>query len=393
MKILLLLPFFILAIYLVVSGVYQLILAIAARFYQIPALPEQKSISKLLVLVPAYSEDAVILNSTRKNLDLIQSSDSLQPDYLVIADKLKQETIHSLREMGAKVLEVSFPKSTKVKALQAALAHLGENAYEAVILLDADNVFLPEFISRTKKYLEAGYTLIQGERVAANQDSEFALLDGLSESANTEMLCKGAHVLGFSSKLSGSAMVFSYELFSKSIPALKAIGGFDKELELYFTEAGYRIIFAPDLQVSDEKVNSGEAFAKQRGRWLQSQYAFLIKSWNPALLALFKGNTDFFHKTLQLALPPRVLAPFALFALIFLGLWVGSQSLFFLSTIGEVALLGSYFLSLSARLNPRRILRIAVAMPALLGSAVMALGWMKRAKTEFIHTKHTAIQP
>lgn len=393
MKILLLLPFFILAIYLVVSGVYQLILAIAARFYQIPALPKQKSISKLLVLVPAYSEDAVILNSTRKNLDLIRSSDSLQPDYLVIADKLQQETVHSLHEMGAKVLEVSFPKSTKVKALQAALAQLGENAYEAVILLDADNVFLPGFISRTKQYLEAGFTLIQGERVAVNQDSDFALLDGLSESANTEMLCKGAHVLGFSSKLSGSAMVFSFELFSMSIPALKAIGGFDKELELYFTEAGHRIIFAPDLQVSDEKVSSGEAFAKQRGRWLQSQYAFLRKSWSPAVVALFKGNTDFFHKTLQLALPPRALAPFALFALIVFGFSVGSQSLFFLSIIGEAALLGSYFLSLSARLSPSRMLRIATAMPALLGSAVRALGWMKRAKTEFIHTKHTAIQP
>lgn len=393
MKILLLLPFLIFAIYLVVSGVYQLILAIAARFYQIPALPKQKTISKLLVLVPAYSEDAVILNSTRKNLELIRSSDALQPDYLVIADKLKQETIHSLREIGAKVLEVSFPKSTKVKALQAALAQLGENAYDAVILLDADNVFLPEFICRTTQYLEAGYTIIQGERIAANQDSDFALLDGLSESANTEMLCKGAHVLGFSSKLSGSAMVFSYELFSKSIPALKAIGGFDKELELYFTQAGHRIIFAPDLQVSDEKVSSGEAFAKQRGRWLQSQYAFLRQSWNPAMIALFKGNTDFFHKTLQLALPPRALAPFALFALIILGLIAGSPSLFLLALIGEVALLGSYFLALSARLSPRRILRIATAMPALLGSAVMALGWMKRAKTEFIHTKHTAILP
>jgi cellulose synthase/poly-beta-1,6-N-acetylglucosamine synthase-like glycosyltransferase len=389
---LLLIPVLILAIYLGLSGFYQLVLAVAARFYVFPSMQRQKTYEKLLVLVPAYAEDAVILNSTCKNLVNIHRSEGIRPDYLVIGDKLQKKTVEAIRLMGADVLEVSFEKSTKVKALQAALAYLGNHAYDAVILLDADNVMLPEFVNRSHQYLEAGFKLIQGERVAANQDSDFALMDGLSEAANTEMLCKGAHVLGFSSKLSGSAMVFDYQLFAESVPQLKAIGGFDKELELYFTQAGHRIIFAPDLQVSDEKVSSGEAFAKQRGRWLQSQYAFLMKSWRPAWSGLWRGNVDFFHKMLQLALPPRALAPFALVVLVGLGM-LFSTVLFWISLLGLVALLGSYFISLSAGLNFSQLYRVAMAMPALLGSSLKALGWMKRAKTEFIHTKHTSVKP
>lgn len=392
MEKMLLVPLYIISTYLVLSGLYQFLLAVSARFYRFPSMAKQKSCQKLLVLVPAYAEDAVILNSTRKNLQLIQNADGIRPDYLVIGDKLQPETISAIKSLGAEVLEVSFEKSTKVKALQVALAYLGDVAYDGVIMLDADNVLFPDFVLKAHGYLEAGFRLIQGERVAANQDSDFALMDGLSETANTEMLCKGAHVLGFSSKLSGSAMVFDYALFAKAIPNLTAIGGFDKELELYFTQAGYRIIFAPDLQVADEKISSGEAFAKQRGRWLQSQYAFLKKSWRPAWVGLGRGNIDFFHKMIQLALPPRALAPFVLSALV-LGGFVFDTILFWLSLIGFMALIGSYFISLAAGLTISQLRRVVMALPALLGSSLKALGWMKRAKTEFIHTKHTPLKP
>jgi hypothetical protein len=86
------------------------------------------------------------------------------------------------------------------------------------------------------------------------------------------------------------------------------------------------------------------------------------------------------------------LAPFALVVLVGLGM-LFSTVLFWISLLGLVALLGSYFISLSAGLNFSQLYRVAMAMPALLGSSLKALGWMKRAKTEFIHTKHSSVKP
>lgn len=394
MKTILLTPAILLATYLFIGSFYQLILAVAARYYKPSSrrLNLQRKIKKLLVVVPAYAENQVILHSASKNLSVRKSSE-VEVEFLVIADQLLPETCTSLRELGAEVLEVKFEKSTKVKALNAAINHLKGRYFDAVVILDADNVMEPDFLLHAKGFLEDGFSIIQGNRIAANVNSDFALLDGLSEAANTEMLCKGANVLGFSSKLSGSAMVFDYSLFEESIPTLKAIGGFDKELEIYFTSRGHFIHYSPRLAVWDEKVNSSQAYSKQRGRWIQSQYAFLNHSFLPALKALKKGNVDYFHKSLQLALPPRALAPFILALLILLGGVIKSSALLWIGCLGFFALISSYALSLSSQLSFQKIIIVVRALPNLFLSTLKALGWVKKAKKQFIHTNHQVVQP
>ena len=48
----------------------------------------------------------------------------------------------------------------------------------------------------------------------------------------------------------------------------------------------------------------------QRGRWLAAQYRYGKRFAKPAIAALLtKGNLDFFNKTLQMALPPRLILP------------------------------------------------------------------------------------
>ncbi|TDQ17057.1 cellulose synthase/poly-beta-1,6-N-acetylglucosamine synthase-like glycosyltransferase [Algoriphagus boseongensis] len=391
MKTLLLLPISLIALYLFLSAVYQLALAIAARYFKPVKQTQAREVSKLVVLVPTYAENEVILHSTKKNLT-VSKPEGVEVDYLVIADQVKPSTCIQLCSMGAEVLEVKFDQSTKVKALQAAMDYLKGRNYDAAVILDADNVMESNFLLETQSYLNTGYSLIQGQRLAANSNSDFALLDGLSEAANTEMLCKGANVLGFSSKLSGSAMVFDYSLFEEAIPTLKAIGGFDKELELYFTSGEHYIQYAPELAVWDEKVASAQAFSKQRGRWLQSQYAFLRKSFLPALKSLKQGNVDYFHKSLQLALPPRALAPFLLVLVVFLGILLDNSALLMMGGVGFLSLMTSYVLSLSSQLGAARILIIAKALPGLFLSSIRALGWMSKAKKQFIHTKHQVVQ-
>jgi cellulose synthase/poly-beta-1,6-N-acetylglucosamine synthase-like glycosyltransferase len=376
--------------YLFLSALYQLILAFASKTYKKRVFSVAEAEKSLLILVPSYKADDTIIESTKANLALCMANQNIS--YLVIADSLQPETQLSLRRLGAQVLEVGFEKSTKVKSLKAAVDHLSNgSAYDSVLILDADNVLHPDFYLAIVSNLAAGYQVIQGERLPANQNTGMAILDGLSEKANQEMLCKGANQLGLSSKLTGSAMAFEYEVFVEFIPQLNAIGGFDKELELLLTSKGIWIQYAPELAVYDEKVSTTEDFAKQRGRWLESQYTFFKKSIGPAFMQLFAGNFDYLHKSLQLALPPRVIAPVALVVLMLINLVFGLSILALGSLVTLVILLGSYVIVLPQSMWLAQSAIILKAIPGLFAAGIKSLTWMKRSKKEFLHTAHKSI--
>lgn len=376
--------------YLAIAGLYQLILAIASQVSSHETFEVAGKQNKFLILVPAYREDAVILKSTQRNLALKYEYHRDLFDYVVISDGLQPETNQALEKLGAKVHQVAFEKSTKVKSLQSAIAQYNQE-YDAVVVLDADNVMNLSFLHKASLYLNQGHCAIQGQRVAANTESVMALLDGFSETANNAMLCKGANKLGLSSKLSGSGMVFTFELFESVISELEAIGGFDKEMELILTSREVHIKYAEDLVISDEKVTSYEAYAKQRGRWLESQYSFLKKELKPAMVGLKVGKKDYFHKTLQLALPPRALAPFALLMMCVAGYWV-SSIIIISAFFGLAANISSYLITIPKGPLFKHSWMIFKALPMLFKSTIGALTWMKRSKTEFLHTHHSLIQ-
>ncbi len=376
--------------YLGLSGLYQTVLAIASYTHKKKEQQKTAKTNKLLVLVPAYKCDEVILHTVKKNLRLKYLYPQTAFDLQVIADQLQPETLLRLKEMGASVHKVSFEKSTKVKSLQSAI-QANEKQYDGVIVLDADNVAEFNMLFQANKYLNYGYEVIQGNRKAANSNSTFALLDGLSEKANTKMLCEGANQLGLSSKLSGSAMVFNYNTFAEAIMQMTAIGGFDKELELYFTSQKTFIKYADEIVVFDEKITSSEAFATQRGRWLQAQYNFLKASILPASKSLFNGNVDYFHKALQLALPPRALSPFVLTLGFAVSAILGYQTGIFLSLVGLALTMGSYLLVLKPSDFIHDLVKLAGAMPALAKSVIKSLSIMNKAKKEFLHTEHKVV--
>ena len=91
----------------------------------------------MAVLIPAYKEDQVITGVAASALKQNYPADKF--DVVVIADSLKNETLAKLRAMPIKVVEVFFEKSTKVKALNEAMAVIGDD-YDCAVILDADNL-------------------------------------------------------------------------------------------------------------------------------------------------------------------------------------------------------------------------------------------------------------
>ena len=284
---------------------YLFFFAVAGLFYRQPAFRKDAVLRRTIVLIPAYKEDGVIVEVAR---------DAIRQDYpralfdvAVIADSLQPQTLADLRSLPVKVIEVQFEKSTKTKALNRAMEVLGDD-YDIAVVLDADNLMARDFLQKVNAGLHPGLSAVQGHRTAKNLDAPLAIMDAASEEINNHIFRKGHRAAGLSSAIIGSGMAFRYGYFKELMRDIRAIGGFDKEIELRMLKAGHTIGYLDDAIVFDEKIRKAEAFTNQRRRWLSAQINYFRSDIGPAVLELFtKGNTDYFDKAVQFILPPRIL--------------------------------------------------------------------------------------
>jgi len=353
---------------------------------------------KFAVLIPGYKEDAVIVEVAKKALE--QSYDTNKFDVIVIADSFEQKTLKALKALPISLIEVSFETSTKSKALNAAMAQIGDG-YDVALILDADNIMETDFIQKMNAAFDQGYKVVQGHRIAKNTNTSFAILDAISEEVNNHIFRKGHRALGLSSALIGSGMAFDYRFFKSTMANINAIGGFDKELELTLLRDGETIEYLHDALVLDEKVQKAAVFANQRKRWLSAQFVYFKRFFWSGVKSLFlKGNLDFFDKVYQMIAPPRVLLA-GLVTLLFLGATL--VQLFFpqLSTyfsvpplawqITFVAVVIAFLCAIPRGFYNWKTLKALLTLPKAFALMFLSLFKLKGANKKFIHTQHGTI--
>lgn len=155
------------------------------------------------------------------------------------------------------VTNANIRKSSKAKAMQYAIDEIPET-FDNVVVLDADNVVRPEFLSQLN-VLCSVYDAIQCHRCAKNANNDVAVLDGASEEINNTIFRKAHNRLGLSSALIGSGMCFNYELFRKNVFQLSTAGE-DREMEALLLHQEIFIKYAPEIHVFDEKVSNQDNF-------------------------------------------------------------------------------------------------------------------------------------
>lgn len=373
--------------YLAIAVGYYLTFSIASRFTRKKMTsPTSTVYHSIAVFIPAYREDAIIFDTAAKALRQQYPADRYM--VYVIADSLKQDTLDQLHNLPVKVVEVSFEKSTKARAINKAYEQISEE-YDLVVVLDADNVMASDYLTKVNEAYNSGVVVMQGHRVAKNEDSHMALLDAISEEINNRIFRKGHRMLGLSSALIGSGMAFDFQLFKEYMRRIDAIGGFDKELELSLLKDQVTIEYLEDAYVYDEKVSNAEVFTNQRTRWIAAQIRYGLGSFGKALLQLVKtGNVDYFDKSLQFLLPPRLilLGILVLLAAVTSGFQVYNWEIF-------TGLMSTYSLALilavPARFFTRKTLRACLQLPKTFFLMLYAIGGYKKAKTNFLHTPHS----
>jgi cellulose synthase/poly-beta-1,6-N-acetylglucosamine synthase-like glycosyltransferase len=393
METLIILVQIILLIPLILAVLYILIYSFAGLFYRQGSYPVNPKFKKIAVLIPGYKEDEVIIEVAQEAL----KQDYPHPyyDVVIIADSFQPETITMLQQLPIKVIEVKFEKSTKSKALNKAMEQLPDE-YEIALVLDADNVMAPDFLTKINAAFERDFAAVQGHRMAKNLDTSLAILDAISEEINNHIFRKGHRVLGLSSAIIGSGMAFRYNFFRQLMLQVTAIGGFDKEIELKMLKEGHRIDYLDDAAVFDEKVQKAEVFSNQRRRWLSAQLIYFRRDIASALKALvLRGNVDYFDKAIQFIQPPRVLllGVMLLVAPFFMIINMLMQYPAAYTAVWGGTLLGcilAFFFSVPLQFYSLSTLKAVGSLPRgmllMLGSLLRIRG----ANKQFIHTKHSA---
>ena len=351
-------------------------------------VPDRKSPGKsrrrMAILIPAYREDSVIMECARSAIAQRYPQDLF--DVVVISDSMTDDTNRRLSQLPLRLIVVNFDKSTKVKALNKAMAEIGDR-YDVAIILDADNVVKPSFLTEINASFDAGYHAVQAHRTAKNMNTDIATLDALSEEINNSIFRKGHAAAGLSAALIGSGMAFTYKLLENLLGSINAVGGFDRALELSLTYHHIHIAYLQNTIVLDEKVQSSNNFSNQRRRWLSAQWHYFLTFALDFFPQLFKGNFDFCNKVFQNMLIPRLM-------LIGLCLIIATTISFFNLAAAVkwwailAALLIAMLLATPRKLYTARLAKALVKLPWLFILFTANVFRLRNANRSFIHTPH-----
>ena len=377
------------------SVLYVAFYALVALFLSRPSKHQPSAISpqpssSFLILFPAYKEDSVIVHSVRQFLE--QTYPRSLYEVVVISDHMQDDTNKLLRQLPITLLIPQFEKSSKAKAMQYAIKEInGQSStvngqFDYIVVLDADNVVLPDFLEQLNAVCQKGYQAIQCHRCAKNSDNDIAVLDGTSEEINNTIFRKAHNTIGLSSALIGSGMCFTFEWFKQHIDLLNSAVE-DRELESLLLQEKVFIKFEENIHVFDEKVNNHENFERQRLRWLNGQLqTFLIMLPNiPHAIAT--GNINYIDKTIQQALIPRsiLLVIIPLFSLIMLcvaPVWSLKWWILFL------VLCLSLYITIPPQMRNSAVFGKLSSFPALAFKMLKNLFHLNKNNKEFLHTSH-----
>ena len=289
-----------------VTVLYILFFATAAKFHRHAEVPRAKRQNRFIVLIPAYKKDDVVLQTV--NSVLGQSYPQRLFDIVVVSDHQQEMTNMRLAQLPVTLLTPDFDESSKAKSMQFAILNLPQfKIYDAILILDADNLIEPEFLEQANDAFEsAGTKAIQMHRLSRNRDTAVSRLDSVFEEINNAVFRSGHNAMGLSAALNGSGMIYDYEWFKEHIMRVRTAGE-DKELEAMLLHEGIFIDYFSDLHIYDEKTRHVKTFNLQRGRWVATQLHALVGNVRFLPWSLLNSHYDFADKIFQWMFPPRTI--------------------------------------------------------------------------------------
>ena len=222
--------------------------------------------SRFVFVVPAHNEESGI-TATVQSLLSVQYPRSLF-DVVVVADNCSDATAEQARAAGAICLERhDLNLRGKGYALRYAFTELLPNGYDCFIVIDADSVVSPNFLSVLNVRLSRGEMAIQAYDGLANPDASIiTYLFQVGNLIENKLFWQPKESYCLPIMLRGNGMCFTKEIL-QNYPwnAFSIVE--DTEYGLLLIKNGVRIHFAADIGVfATQPETLQQAFA-QRVRW------------------------------------------------------------------------------------------------------------------------------
>lgn len=236
------------------------------------------------VLVAAHNEEMVVgaLIENLKNLDYPKEL----YDVFVIADNCTDNTAKIARELGVNVCERHNPNLRgKGYAIEWMLRELWKmpRQYDAVVILDADNLVSTDFLKHMNNDLCNGHKVIQAYLDTKNPGDSWVT----ASYAVTYWFCNRLWQLprtnlGLANFLGGTGMTFDAALLKEMGWGATSLVE-DLEFTVRCVQRGIKPTFNYQARVYDEKPLTFKASARQRLRWMQGHFDVARRYFFPLL--------------------------------------------------------------------------------------------------------------
>lgn len=180
--------------------------------------------------------------------------------------------------------------------------------HEYLTIIDSDNLVDAEYLNELNLAFDSGFSAVQGIRTAKNLNSHYACLDEAGDMYYRFVDRKVLFSSGSSASLAGSGMAFTTRLYRECLEHVNMHGaGFDKLLQYEIVKRSYRIAFAENAIVYDEKTAKTDQLVKQRARWINTWFRFIKLGIRLQFISVKNLNVNQFLFSMMLLRPPLFL--------------------------------------------------------------------------------------
>ena len=260
--------------------------------------------------------------------------------------------------------------------------------HDVLTIIDSDNLADPSYLNELNRYFDAGFSAVQGQRMAKNLDTTFACLDASRDIYYHFYDGEVLFNIGSSATLAGSGMAFKTSLYRECLEHQDITGaGFDKVLQMEIVRRGYRIAFNANAIVYDEKTTKSDQLVKQRARWINTWFRYFKFGFTLAASGIKKFDLNRFLFGIILLRPPLFI--FLILSMFFtiISIWV-SKLAFVLWLCGFACFIGGFLIAIVHAKPDKRIVRSLVSIPVFVFYQVLSLLRSRNANKLSVATNH-----
>lgn len=259
-------------ILLSVYSLYNIVLAaFSLRKNRRAPYPEPRH--RFAFLVAARNEEAVIGNLI-ESLRLQHYPRDLF-DIVVVPNNCTDRTRYVAEQAGARILLCDTPVRSKGDVLNFAFPELSQPrfGYDAICVVDADNLVHPDFLLAMNQALLDGSKVAQGYRDSKNPiDTAVSSCHSIYFWLVNRFISGARKKAGLSAQIGGSGFMISTDTIRQLGDLRFATMLEDMELVVFCYLKGVRVDFVRDAVVFDEQPLTFVQSWKQRSRWSGGTY-------------------------------------------------------------------------------------------------------------------------